>query len=186
MATVARASGVSGWFNAWAVVIKQRVGLAFIAIAATGCAYEDFPIEIGWALPDGGAGALRIVPARSWVTNGWDRSDTGQLQHSDLAPSGSFPPSDVAQHLNLLLPSPTLALTEHFDCSSYWLGLLFEAGYQGRQFELGDFWRCVNLAARPGPAGAERRGSFRLLHVNETQRRAEQLRSVWLRSTLPH
>lgn len=118
---------------------------AFIDFEASGLGFQSWPIEVGWAFPDGRSESTLIQPAVDWSAAGWDPAaealhgiSRDALDREDLA----LPVPIVCRRLREAL-APYEVFSDAPDWDGFWLGRLFAAIDEKPPFELSDFRRLM-------------------------------------------
>ncbi len=114
---------------------------AFIDFEASGLGFQSWPIEVGWALPDGAAQSALIRPVDHWPDSGWDPAAEAlhgisrqSLEQDDFA----LPVEVVCKRLTAAL-SAYEVFSDAPDWDGFWLGRLYAAIDEKPPFKLLDF-----------------------------------------------
>lgn len=115
---------------------------AILDMEASGFGKASYPIEVGYALPDGQTYCTLIQPAPEWVH--WDSGAealhgiprSAVLQHGRSA-------KDVAEHLNEQLRGRTI-YTDGWAHDYSWLAALFDAAGKRPAFKLDNLRALLN------------------------------------------
>lgn len=103
-------------------------------IEASGFGRASYPIEIGYALPDGSSYCTLVAPPPDWTH--WDESAAALHRISrDLLHERGRPVPDVARRLNEDLRGMTV-YSDGWAHDYSWLGVLFDAAGQAPSFKL--------------------------------------------------
>ncbi len=115
---------------------------AILDMEASGFGKASYPIEVGYALPDGQTFCTLIRPAPEWTH--WD-ADAEALHHltRDVVVQHGRPVAEVARHLNEHLRGRTV-YTDGWAHDYPWLAALFDAAELRPAFKLDSLRALLN------------------------------------------
>lgn len=118
----------------------------FIDFEASDLGQQGYPIEIGWADPNGDAAGYLIRPAANWFSRPW--SEKAQALHgierATITKFGMAP--DIAAHLLSRAASGRRLYSDDVGHDECWLALLLDAAKVTRTSDL-KIW-CANILFR--------------------------------------
>jgi hypothetical protein len=126
--------------------------IAFIDIEASGLGAKSWPVEVGWALAEGGeAVGMLIRPDDSWSDDAWDPAAPRLhgLDRVTLESKGGTARA-ICNSMNAALADADV-YSDAPDWDGFWLFRLFSASGVKQAFTLRDFGRLV----RPLASGRE-------------------------------
>ena len=103
-------------------------------IEASGFGRNSYPVEVGFALPNGRTYCTLVRPESGWTHWDWKAAQTHHITR-DLIERRGLPASKVAEQLNLELQGQT-AYTDGWANDYSWLAILFEAAQTVPRFQL--------------------------------------------------
>lgn len=117
--------------------------LAFIDLEASGLSANSWPIEIGWAFPDGPPQSVLLRPDETWPLSAWDPSaqalhgiSRDHLQHNGVSCL------KACQHLNQTLHGVEV-YSDAPDWDGFWLMRAFHSAHIKPQFTLLDYGKLM-------------------------------------------
>lgn len=130
--------------------LMAHLGFAFFDIEASGLAPGSYPVEVGWALPDGTSAAMLIRPAQDWTAELWDPAAEciHGLSRDTLLEKGGDP-LDAALAMNAALGG-RIALSDAHEYDTRWTDMLFREAGEPRKFRIASVSRLLDRLGLTG------------------------------------